>query len=248
MADVRRWHIINRLIRHLGYSNYLEIGVRDPRDYFRHVIAPHKDGVDPDPLRPCRFRMTSDSFFDNIQPGRNFFYDVVLIDGLHLDEQVIRDVENSLKWLAPGGTIVLHDCNPLTQAAQIEQYRDNTLWNGTVWKAWAKLRASRTDLFMLTVDADHGVGVIQRGKQKVFGIGSNQVLDFDFLDRNHSELLHLVSPVEFFKGLDELPAARAAGRARRARRAIVNRVFHRILGLPRLLRLRHVPPPGEDGG
>ncbi len=122
MAVVRRWHIINRLIRHLGYSNYLEIGVRDPRANFRRVIASHKDGVDPSPRSHCRFQVTSDEFFEKVQRERKLIYDIVLIDGLHLEEQVLRDVENSLEWLAADGTIVLHDCNPLTEAAQAEEY------------------------------------------------------------------------------------------------------------------------------
>jgi hypothetical protein len=191
--------------------------------------------------------VTSDEFFEKVQRERKLIYDIVLIDGLHLEEQVLRDVENSLEWLAADGTIVLHDCNPLTEAAQAEEYEHNALWNGTVWKAMARLRAGRADLFMLTVDTDHGVGLIQRGKQEVFPIGRDQALDFDFLDRSRSELLNLVSPSSFFKSLNELPAARAAGRAGRARQAAVDRALCRIPGLQGLLRLRRAASPGEDG-
>jgi hypothetical protein len=38
--------------------------------------------------------------------------DVALIDGLHTYGQVVRDVENTLRYLRDDGVIFLHDCNP----------------------------------------------------------------------------------------------------------------------------------------
>ncbi len=43
--------------------------------------------------------MTSDDFFRQYQ-GPPF--DLIFIDGLHLSEQVLTDVRNSLDWLSPG--------------------------------------------------------------------------------------------------------------------------------------------------
>ena len=52
--------------------------------------------------------MTSDAFFlQNKQ-----LFDLIFIDGLHHSHQVLRDINNALRWLSPSGTIVLHDCNP----------------------------------------------------------------------------------------------------------------------------------------
>ena len=52
--------------------------------------------------------MTSDDFFrDNKEK-----FDLIFIDGLHETNQVDRDIENSLKFINKGGTILLHDCLP----------------------------------------------------------------------------------------------------------------------------------------
>ena len=59
------------------------------------------------------FETTSDAFFENetafLERRR---VDVALIDGLHTYEQVVRDVENTLRYLRDDGVIFLHDCNP----------------------------------------------------------------------------------------------------------------------------------------
>ncbi|HVA47661.1 MAG TPA: class I SAM-dependent methyltransferase [Pirellulales bacterium] len=58
----------------------------------------------------------SDDFFGAFHaPG---FFDLVFIDGWLEHEQVYRDVTNSLEVLTANGTIVLHDCNPTTEAMQ----------------------------------------------------------------------------------------------------------------------------------
>ena len=56
--------------------------------------------------------MTSDAFFSQ----NNQIFDLIFIDGLHYSHQVLRDINNALRWLSPTGTIVLHDCNPSTEA------------------------------------------------------------------------------------------------------------------------------------
>src|ERR1022692_1207608 len=197
-----RTDLLNHLIANMGYRRYLEIGVRDPRDNFDKVRADHKDSVDPDPRRPVTFRMTSDEFFANrAAVSDRPSYDLAFIDGLHLADQVERDVVNSLANLAPAGTIVLHDCNPTTESAQSEAYIYGEHWNGTVWKAWMKLRAARRDLSMFVVDIDEGCGVIRRGSQQVYPLPSLDYspLGYDFLKRHRREALNLVSVDESLK-------------------------------------------------
>jgi hypothetical protein len=107
-------------------SVYLEIGVE--RGWtFRRIAADEKIAVDPAFKLSARsrrlaaakarathyFETTSDAFFANEtafleQRG----IDVALIDGLHTYRQVLRDVENTLRYLRDDGVIVLHDCNP----------------------------------------------------------------------------------------------------------------------------------------
>ena len=63
--------------------------------------------------------MPSDEFFANRAAASDRTpYDLVFIDGLHVADQVERDIVNSLLNLAPAGTIVLHDCNPTTESAR----------------------------------------------------------------------------------------------------------------------------------
>src|SRR6201986_3722040 len=59
------------------------------------------------------FETTSDSFFsDQAAFLEERPIDVALIDGLHTYEQVVRDVESTVRYLKDDGVIFLHDCNP----------------------------------------------------------------------------------------------------------------------------------------
>ena len=108
--------------------------------------------------------MTSDEFF-KIRPKK--MYDIIFIDGLHLCYQTLKDINNSLDHLFFNGIIVLHDCNPLKEKYQIENFvLAKGKWNGTVWKAFAILRMNRKDLNMYVVDVDNGCGIIEKGYQK----------------------------------------------------------------------------------
>lgn len=69
------------------------------------VAAEIKHGVDPNV--DTTYRMTSDEFFKNYIKQK---YDIVFVDGLHLHEQVYRDIINSLNNLNENGVIVVHDC------------------------------------------------------------------------------------------------------------------------------------------
>ena len=155
-----RTEIINQLIEDNGYTSYLEIGVYDGVN-FRAVKCKRKIGVDPDPKVGATFRLPSDEFF---VVNRTTF-DCIFIDGLHHADQVLRDINNSLACLNPGGTIVVHDCNPTSEAMQIVP-RQQGEWTGDVWKAWQELRLTRRDLKMWVYDIDYGVGIIQRGEQE----------------------------------------------------------------------------------
>jgi predicted O-methyltransferase YrrM len=192
-----RTDLLNQLVRTRGYRNYLEIGVRDRRQNFDKVqITGLKHGVDPAPQREVSHRMTSDAFFAQATDT----YDLVFIDGLHLAEQVERDIANSLAHLSAAGAVVLHDCNPLTADAQTDDYDGKKHWNGTVWKAWVKLRATRSDLSMRVIDIDEGCGIVERGSQSTIDLPSTEFaqLTYESLDRDRTRLLNLVTADEFF--------------------------------------------------
>ena len=183
-----RSDIINYLIRKNGYEKYLEIGVRDNKNFNRIKIA-HKDGVDP--AGKCNYVMASDKFFATIPKTQ--MYDIIFIDGLHLKEQTLRDVNNSLEHLNENGIIVMHDCNPMAKEHAMAKKRVST-WNGTVWEAFIELRMSREDLFMCTVKKDTGCGIIKRGRQDLL---KRQKISFEFFDKNRKEILNLITAEEF---------------------------------------------------
>lgn len=188
---MKRTDIINHLIKKNNYKRYLEIGVRDPESNLNLIDVEHKDGVDP--AGRCNYPITSDDFFEQLD--ENVKYDIIFIDGLHLDYQVEKDITNSLKHLSDGGTIVMHDCSPIKEEHQVEEYVIGTTWNGTTWKAYVKFRMTDENLNMCVVDTDHGVGIISKGKQTLFP--KSDVLDFKLLDENRKEILNLITPQQF---------------------------------------------------
>ncbi len=196
LRKANRTAILNHLVLRRGYRDYLEIGVRT-NDNFARVEAPTKVGVDPAPEGPCTHVMTSDAYFEAVPPQTGF--DLVFIDGLHEETQVLRDVEHALGHLRPGGALVLHDCNPPTAWHARAECADPALaWNGTVWRAWARLRCTRPDLRMQVVDTDWGVGIIQPGPQEIHRLGA-ATLDFAYLELHRRELLQLISVERFLE-------------------------------------------------
>jgi hypothetical protein len=186
-------------------STYLEIGVRNPNDNFNKINASKKFSVDPGvefKENPVDFKLTSDDFFSQLKEGtildaaRKF--DVIFIDGLHLADQVEKDILNSLDFIKDDGFIVMHDCNPPSEWHARERYGYDlsparNFWNGTTWKAFVKAR-KRTDLFSCCVDSDWGIGVIS--KKVNLGqanICSNEFYEYDVLAQNRIETLNLVS-------------------------------------------------------
>ena len=199
---VLRYDIINHLIKVNNYQRYLEIGV-EGGDAFRMINAPVKHGVDPDSVNAV-FKITSDDFFAMI--NNDVKYDIIFIDGLHVEEQVDRDIENSLKHLNHNGIIVVHDCNPPTEWHQrsFEEAQKNGCrqWNGTVWRSIVKLRASSSNLDIQVVNTDWGCGLI---KPLDLGGLSMPMIDlpdnftYEYLNNDRKNALNLISVDDFFQ-------------------------------------------------
>ena len=157
-----RDELINHLLLSRRGSRYLEIGVRSEDDNFARIRCAYKVGVDVEPV--SSFHGTSDEFFAQ---NRDWF-DVVLIDGLHTEAQVTRDIDNAHRCLARGGAIVVHDCLPpdAWHQREPEAFSPGENWNGTVWKAVLR-EFNRTTHRCAIVDTDWGCGVIDAAREQV---------------------------------------------------------------------------------
>ena len=202
-----RTTIINFLLQSLNKqeTTYLEIGVRIPEENFNQINASNKYSVDPGvefKKNPVDFKITSDEFFEQLYEGKilnkNIQFDIIFIDGLHLAEQVERDIANGLKYLNDGGFIILHDCNPPTELNARESYfcRISPVmdyWNGTAWKAFFKYRKNPA-VFSCCVDTDWGIGIISKdvnlGKTSTV---ENSYFEFNVMDENRKESMNLIS-------------------------------------------------------
>lgn len=71
-----------------------------------------------DPASGGSLRMTSDEFFADPR-FREARFDVVFIDGMHEGQQALRDAENALGRLRPGGFITMHDMAPPKEQAAL---------------------------------------------------------------------------------------------------------------------------------
>lgn len=191
--------ILNYLIKTYNFKSYLEIGIEYPENNFNYIEIENKIGVDPKPKGDCNYIMTSDMFFESYCGNRRF--DLIFIDGLHLEEQVTRDFHNSLAHLNEGGIIALHDCNPTNEAKQFERpISEGCAWNGTCWKTFVELRMTRPDLQMHCVDCDEGFAIIKRGKQEIYTKTTlEKAKQYFYLELNRKELLNLITFEQFKK-------------------------------------------------
>jgi hypothetical protein len=204
--------VINFLLSHFNReTKYLEIGVRNPEDNFSQIRSNTKFSVDPGiefESNTIDFNMTSDDFFSHWSQGKilskDFKFDVIFIDGLHLAEQVDRDIINALQNLTDDGFIVLHDCNPPAEWHSREDYyyRESPAqgyWNGTTWKAFLKWRFDDS-VTSCCIDTDWGVGIIS--KKYIIGqklLPQNLFFEYNVLDKNRTELLNLMEFEDFKK-------------------------------------------------
>jgi hypothetical protein len=203
-----RSEIINFLLNLTENNNYLEIGVRDPQDNFSKINCRNKYSVDPGiefKDNPVDFQVTSDDFFELLKENKldkldnTIKFDAIFIDGLHLSNQVEKDIQNSLKYIKDTGFIILHDCNPPTAFHQRENYyfRNSPAggyWNGTTWKAFYKYR-HQAGLYSICFDTDWGVGVISKKKYLMFNTIQNEIeneyYEYRLLNENRCKYLNL---------------------------------------------------------
>jgi hypothetical protein len=197
---MKRTDIINTFIQKYGYKSYLEVGTQDPASNFDKINVEHKVSIDPFPRGEVTFVGTSDEYFESISEDVKF--DIIFIDGLHHDDQVLKDIENSLNHLSDNGTIVCHDCLPTTEKMQVRDMHDGE-WTGDVWKAIAELRIERIDLDIKVVDTDYGCGIIRRGTNIPYQTSDNYK-SYYYYSKNKWNMLNIISPEEFIQWINTL--------------------------------------------
>jgi len=201
---MERYDIINDIIKTKGFSKYLEIGVRNPDDCYNKINCNTKHSVDPgyeNEKNNVDFKFTSDDFFNRLECGlleleNNYKWDVIFIDGLHISNQVEKDVLNSLNHLSEDGFILLHDCNPFLYKYNYERVIEDYWgqgWNGTVWKVIYKLLCTREDLDVYTINTDEGVGLIKRGTGRKLLEFENHYYEYKELHKNLEKHLNIIT-------------------------------------------------------
>jgi len=216
--DFDRAFVINSVLIRKRKACYLEIGVRKGSTIAR-IDANNKIGVDPvlqlDKLDPklrkklgkskniTFYEEESDTFFRH----NNQKFDVVLIDGLHLYEQALRDILNTLNCLNNNGVVIVHDCNPQTEEAQSRTEIEG-LWNGDVWKAIYAMKTHYKTIDYFVLDTDHGLGILtkQSKKEKFTYQHDDQILQlpYSFLAKDKKNILNLQQKEKLFDFLKTL--------------------------------------------
>jgi len=224
-----RKNIILQTLASIKAKSYLEIGVSNGENYL-DISAPFIIGVDPiapnqkiiDSLNENRlyFQQTSDDFFQN---NKNLLstkrVDLTFIDGAHNYHQSLRDFKNSIEYLNEGGYIIMHDCNPISSIVETpaNYYEDaceivkvkgvnpyGYTWTGDVWKTLVNIRSFYSDMEVITLDCDFGLGVIKKGKpQSMLNFTEEEIenLTYSDLESNRAKFLNLTEAEEFISKL-----------------------------------------------
>ena len=136
-------------------SCYCEIGVAKGNTLALALPSSVVVGIDPNysikrgiEARCQLIRMNSDEFFLHRHAARIFSrkkVDLGFIDGLHIFDQVLRDVIHLERFMHRDGMIVLHNVLPIN-AEVASRERKTRFWTGDVFKALLLLREERRDL------------------------------------------------------------------------------------------------------
>lgn len=216
--DISLSSIINHLINKFKCKSYLEIGVNDGLN-FNKINIDYKIGIDPEPSKYIDnkhlFLMNSDEFFEyidtelgnniennNISKNKNIEnikkkYDIIFIDGCKNENQILKDINNSLNHLNENGFILLKNCNPPNKIYVKKDYNNgnNNYWIGDAWMVYTKLRISNPNLLMYVLNCEFGLGLIMKGSQR--NIKLNIDFNYSQFAENKEYYLNIISIYEF---------------------------------------------------
>jgi hypothetical protein len=224
-TNMYRFDIINYLIQERNYKSYLEVGT-STKINFLMVKCKVKECVEPAHNKNITYdyNMTSDEAFDIIKK-KDKKYDIIFIDGLHLEHQLDKDIQNAINALNDNGVIVLHDCSP-KKPSHASDPRHNKIWNGTCYKSFVKFRLNNPDISTCVVNTDYGCGILdiyrtQKPVQYILPLSKetlpnnhdkivngpieidDRIITWDYFSTNRKELLNLIEPKVFLETYSE---------------------------------------------
>ena len=182
-----RTNVINEIAETLGAKTYLEVGVRDPHHNFHDIRVESKLGVDPAvSMVENVLPITSDRFFE--KNDRRF--DLIFIDGDHTYEGVKADLSNALQIC--DGAIIMHDVHPVNERECLpKKPNDGMPWCGEAWKVFVE---ARLDGWVgMSIDVDHGVGIILPEKEEPDLCNTEDGIDFGIFRQNWMDWLNVVT-------------------------------------------------------
>lgn len=187
--------IVNRFICTRAYRSCLEIGTRG--SHLGDVHCARRVCASPADARGVDVRMSSDDFFASTRET----FDVIIVDGVHRCGQVLRDIDNALKALNPGGIVVVRNCLPSDEHMASPEPHSGA-WCGDVYRA-AAWHFAGSPYLCYTVDADYGCGIVDTAcaadRARIPPFGDPESLTYAEFDRDRKSLLHVV-------GAQDVPA------------------------------------------
>jgi predicted O-methyltransferase YrrM len=199
-----RYDLINALIEKNGYKSYLEIGLDNPNLNYNYINCEHKVSVDPfendegfETNRKIPEELTNRETSDDFFAHNTEKFDIIFIDGLHVEEQVGRDIINSLKCLNKGGVILVHDTLPWTEEMQ-KVPREEAFWTGDVWKAVSELYKQNIDY--VSIDFETGISIINYNeKSELLEYPEPSKLTYDGYCNYKYHIMHIIHFNDFLK-------------------------------------------------
>src|SRR5258708_2964992 len=153
---MNRIELINYFSHQRKLKRYLEISIHGQHHTCSQIQCAYK---------ATSFPRGSDEFFER---NREESFDIIFIDGIHTEEQTLKDIRNAFDHLTECGVIVLHDCMPPDAWHQRspEEYHEGENWTGSSWRAALRIfNESTYNCYLL--DMDWGCGVIDTSRRQV---------------------------------------------------------------------------------
>jgi hypothetical protein len=104
--------------------------------------------------------------------------DIVFVDPWHTYEDSVAGLALARSLLAPGGTLIVHDCLPEPKLARGVGLLRFNAWCGDTWKAFAELALTApAGSSAVLIDADQGIGIVRPAAGPDVALGAPVVAD-----------------------------------------------------------------------